>query len=415
MKKVLLVLKHEFITVVRRPSFILTLILVPVGALVFTFIISAISSGANGTNNNDIVSSLIMPQQQPLPEGYVDQAGLIKLTLPDTASHLQSFSTEVDAQQALASGKISAYYVLPADYIQSGTLSYVRPDFNPLGSTDRSSAFDNLLSYNLTSGNKDLNNRVANPLNVQSEYLSPQPQRNPDEALTFFLPYAVTMLFYIVILTSSSLMLSSVNTEKQNRVLEILATSITPTQMLTGKIIALGLAGLVQTLVWSGIGFLALRLGGQTSSVSVAFQLPISILVWGVVFFLLGYAVYASLMAGIGALVTNLREASQVTTIVIIPLVLPLLLLQIMVTDPNGTTSLILSLFPLTAPVAMMSRMAATQVPIWQILLAVVLLLGFAYLIIRSVAGLFRAQTLLSGQSFNVKTYLMALMGKTAQ
>jgi ABC-2 type transport system permease protein len=415
MKKVLLVLKHEFITVVRRPSFILTLILVPVGALVFTFIISAISSGANGTNNNDIVSSLIMPQQQPLPEGYVDQAGLIKLTLPDTASHLQSFSTEADAQQALASGKISAYYVLPADYIQSGNLSYVRPDFNPLGSTQRSSAFDDLLSYNLTSGDENLNNRIANPLNIQAEYLSPQPQRNPDEALTFFLPYAVTMLFYIVILTSSSLMLSSVNTEKQNRVLEILATSITPTQMLTGKIIALGLAGLVQTLVWSGIGFFALRLGGQTSSVSVAFQLPISILVWGVVFFLLGYAVYASLMAGIGALVTNLREASQVTTIVIIPLVLPLLLLQIMVTDPNGTTSLILSLFPLTAPVAMMSRMAATQVPIWQILLAVVLLLGFAYLIIRSVAGLFRAQTLLSGQSFNVKTYLMALMGKTAQ
>ena len=94
---------------------------------------------------------------------------------------------------------------------------------------------------------------------------------------------------------------------------------------------------------------------------------------------------------------------------------LPLFLLQIIVSDPNGTTALILSLFPLTAPVAMMSRMAATQVPVWQILLAVLLLMGFAYLIIRSVAGLFRAQTLLSGQAFNLKTYFMALLGRTAQ
>jgi len=415
MKKVLLVLKHEFITVVMRPSFILTLLLVPVGALVFTFIISTLSGSTSGSSNNNIISSLIMPQQQQLPEGYVDEAGLIRLTLPDATSQLRAFSSENDAKQALASGEISAYYILPADYIQSGSLIYVRPDFNPLGSTQRSSAFEDLISYNLTSGNTDLNNRISDPLNVQAEYLSPQPQRNPDEALTFFLPYAVTMIFYIVILTSSSLMLSSVNTEKQNRVIEILTTSITPTQMLTGKIIALGLAGLVQTLTWSGIGFLALRLGGQSSNLSIAFQLPASILLWGVVFFLLGYAVYASLMAGIGALVSNLREASQVTTIIIIPLMLPLFLLQIIVSNPNGTTALILSLFPLTAPVAMMSRMAATQVPVWQILLAVLLLVGFAYLIIRSVAGLFRAQTLLSGQSFNAKTYFMALLGKAVQ
>ena len=411
MNKVLLVLKHEFITVVTRPSFILTLILVPVGALFFTFLISAISNSANGNSNNDIISSLIMPQQQSLPEGYVDEAGLITMQPPDSTDHLQAFSTEADAKQALAAGKISAYYVLPADYIQSGDLFYVRPDFNPLGSTDRSGAFEDLLSYNLTSGNEDLSMRIADPLNIQTEYLSPQPQRNPDEALTFFLPYAVTMLFYIVILTSSSLMLSSVNTEKQNRVLEILSTSITPTQMLTGKIIALGLAGLVQTLTWSGIGFLALRLNGQSSGMSIAFQLPPSILVWGVVFFLLGYAVYASLMAGIGALVTNLREASQVTTIIILPLVLPLILLQMIVSDPNGATAMVLSLFPLTAPVAMMSRMAATQVPAWQILLAALLLLGFAYLIIRSVAKLFRAQTLLSGQAFSLKVFFRALLG----
>jgi ABC-2 type transport system permease protein len=221
------------------------------------------------------------------------------------------------------------------------------------------------------------------------------------------------MIFYIVILGSSSLMLNSVTNEKTNRIMEILMTSIKPMQILTGKILALGVIGLLQTIVWSGSGFLLLRFSGRTMNVSQAFQLPLSILVWGILFFLCGYALYASIMAGVGAMVPNLREASQATTLVIIPLVIPMALISVIVESPNGALATIFSLFPLTAPVTMMTRLAAGNVPFWQPIFSILLLIGSSYFVIRSVSGLFHAQNLLSGQEFKVKYFIKALFGHT--
>jgi len=254
--------------------------------------------------------------------------------------------------------------------------------------------------------------RVQDPLNVEEVSLSEAPQRSSSNPLTFFLPYIVTFLFYIVILTSSSLLLNNISGEKQNRMMEILMTSVTPSQMLTGKIIALGLVGLLQTVVWSGSGYLMLLFSGKQFALGDAFILPPSILIWGILFFLLGYAVYASLMAGLGALVPNIREASQITTVIIIPLIIPLMFISSLIQAPDGPLSVVLSLFPLTSPVTMMTRLAATTVPFWQTALAAVLLAGTAFLLIKSVARMFRAQNLLSGQSINTKAFFAALLGK---
>jgi ABC-2 type transport system permease protein len=182
--------------------------------------------------------------------------------------------------------------------------------------------------------------------------------------------------------------------------------------MLTGKIIALGIAGLIQTIVWSGSGLLLLRFSTQNLALADAFQLPTSILFWGILFFIFGYAVYASLMAGVGALVPSMREASQLTTVVIIPLIIPLMFISLLIQTPNSTLSIVLSLFPLTSPVAMMTRLAATQVPLWQLGISLVLLALTAVYLIRTSAGLFRAQNLLSGKSMSAKGFIQAMLGK---
>jgi len=131
-----------------------------------------------------------------------------------------------------------------------------------------------------------------------------------------------------------------------------------------------------------------------------------------VLFFLLGYALYGSLMAGLGALVPNLREAGQATTVVILPMMVPLLLINNLINDPNGTLSVGLSLFPFTSPVTMMTRLAATEVPVWQPILAAVLLMGTVLLVVRAVAGMFRAQNLLSGQTFKLGIFVKELFGR---
>jgi ABC-2 type transport system permease protein len=189
--------------------------------------------------------------------------------------------------------------------------------------------------------------------------------------------------------------------------------SVTPRQLLTGKIIGLGLVGLLQTIIWVGTGRILLAQSGSVFSLSSAFQLPASFLIWAVIFFLLGYTVYASLMAGLGALVPNMREASQATILVIFPLIIPIFLLSILINDPNGMLAVILSLFPLTSPVTMMLRLSAISVPFWQTLLSAGLLVATDILVLRSVAHMFHAQTLLSGQTFSRKLFIDALLGRS--
>jgi ABC-2 type transport system permease protein len=410
MKKTLLVLQNELRRVVGRRSFILTLVLVPLVAVGVYVVANMLGGDSSGNAVGDIFA-----QDEPavVMEGIVDQGGIVQEIPADVDNVLQAYPDYAAAEAALGNGEISAFYVISPDYLETGQVAYYRPDYNPMSEATQSGAFESTLTYNLLNGDEQLAGMIDNPLaNLERRYLSSGPQRDPGDMLTFFLPYAVTMLFYIIIFSSASLMLNSITDEKQNRVIEILMTSVTPTQLLTGKIIALGLVGLLQTLVWAGTGYAFLRLGGTVLNISEAFQLPLSILLWGIVFFLLGYGIYASLMAGIGALVPNLREASQATIIIVIPLVIPLTLISILSQDPNGTISTVLSMFPLTAPVAMMTRMSATTVPLWQILLTLVLLFATAALIIRSVAGMFRAQNLLSGRSFSLKVFARALFGR---
>jgi ABC-2 type transport system permease protein len=96
----------------------------------------------------------------------------------------------------------------------------------------------------------------------------------------------------------------------------------------------------------------------------------------------------------------------------IIPLIIPLMFMNSLVSDSNGGIAVGLSLFPLTSPVAMMARLAAGTVPVWQILLSAAILAVTALFIIRAVAGMFRAQTLLTGQSFKLRNFVLALAGK---
>jgi ABC-2 type transport system permease protein len=410
MKKTFLILRHEIITILSRPSFLFAMFGIPIiGSMLFV----AAAQLNKGNPAQNVITQLISSPTTTQAEGYVDLGGIIK-EIPTSVKPglLIAYPDETSASQALAKGEISAYYVIPQDYIQSGEITNIRSNFNPLVGSGQFSLLEWILQVNLLGGNTQLATLLNGPTQLTKVPLSPTPQRDENNMLTFFLPYAVTMLFYIIILSAASLLLSSVAKEKENRMMEILLVSVTPRQLLTGKIVALGLLGLTQTIVWVGTGRILLARSGTTFNLPIAFQLPPSFLIWGVVFFLLGYAVYASLMAGLGALVPNLREATQATIVVIFPLIIPIFLLSILINDPNGMLATILSLFPLTAPVAMMTRLSAGNVPLWQTSLSAILLAVTAVLVVRSVARMFRAQTILSGQPFSRKLFFSTLLGR---
>lgn len=414
MNKTMTVLKNEVITLLSRPSFWLTTFGIPI----FAWLIFGVVGRINQNNSTvSLISGIFGGPAETRPDGYVDLAGVIKNIPPAVpAGKLLSFADESAARLAMEQSGIAAFYIIPQDYLKSGELYFIRPDFNPLASASGQSAlFQWVLQVNLLGGDVALASLMNGPLKVQEVALVPSSQPNLDQTnpMSFLLPYGVTLLFYFLIMGSSSLLLSNVSKEKENRVMESLLTSLNPTQLLTGKIIGLGLVGLLQTVLWLGTGYGLVNLSGSVFSLPFPIHIPGSMVLWGVIFFILGYAVYASLMAGLGALAPNLREASQVTIVIMIPLIVPLFFSSsVFVTDPNGPIATTLSIFPLSAPVAMMARLASGGVPNWQLLLTGFLLAVTAVLIVRAVAGMFRAQSLLSGQPIKVKNYLTSLWGR---
>jgi ABC-2 type transport system permease protein len=128
-----------------------------------------------------------------------------------------------------------------------------------------------------------------------------------------------------------------------------------------------------------------------------------------VIYFVLGFFIYASLMAGLGALMPGSREAAQYTFFIILPLIIPMYVSTALLYEPNGALAVILSLIPFTSPVVMVMRITATDVPLYQIIAGIVLLAVTVVIVINVVARLFRAQSLLSGSKPSIKDIVLAL------
>jgi ABC-2 type transport system permease protein len=409
MKNMLSVLKTEFINTITRRSFLLTLILVPLVPALILGVVSLIGGDDDGGGN------IFQPEPpSQIADGYIDQAGIIE-EIPEWVGEdrLVGFASESEARQAASQGEIDGYYLIPSDFIQTGNIRYMSPNFSPLTALDSSWTITTSIDYNLVGADPMRLQAFQNPVQVTRIDLAPEEeQRDESSILAFYLPYGITMLFYVLIITTASLMLNSVAKEKENRVMEILLSSITPRQLLTGKILGLGLVGLLQTSLWLGTAVLLLQLGGRTLNIPPSLIPPPQILIWGIIFFILGYLIYATIMAGVGALIPNIKEASQATFYVILPLLIPLVMVSVLIEEPNAPVAVILSLIPFTAPNTIMTRMATTSVPLWQLLVAIGLMILTIVFLIRGVAGMFRAQLLLTGKKFKIGTFIKALFGK---
>jgi ABC-2 type transport system permease protein len=214
-------------------------------------------------------------------------------------------------------------------------------------------------------------------------------------------------------MASGNLLFGSLGREKEDRALEVVLLSVRPRWLLAGKLVGLGLAGLLQTAAWVAAVFILFSVGGNTLGLPPGLRLPVGFLTWSLVFFLGGYVMYASLMAGAGALVPRLKEAGGANFIAMAPLMIGYVVG--LVASFTGTThvglSVGLSLFPLTAPVLMVMRLTEGGVPAWQMWLSAGLTFATAYFLFRAVAAMFTAQILLSGQPFSFLRYLGALAG----
>jgi len=150
---------------------------------------------------------------------------------------------------------------------------------------------------------------------------------------------------------------------------------------------------------------LILDRGAEWLNVS-AYTFPPGFILWAALFLLLGFLLYASVMAAAGTVATNAREGGQVTWLLIIPLVPTLMFATAFFEEPNGTLPLVLSLFPFSAPSAMVTRLAITEVPLWQPIVSLLGLAGTTYVMVSLSARFFRAGNLLSQSTFDWRRFV---------
>jgi ABC-2 type transport system permease protein len=411
--KTWLVFRREVTYMLSRRSFQLTAFGIPLISMGIFLVVGLVNRSAPTM----LTELQIVPTiENSQVEGYVDKSGLIQF-FPEgeESTSLIAFPDEDAAESAMQAGDISAYYIIPANYIATGEIIYVQPSFNPLRELRHNSQIHHLLQFNLLRGNSQLDNLLETPFKLNTIVLEPTQQTDRSNPWTIFLPYSVMFMYYILILMSASFLVTSLAKERENYLLEIIMVSVSPNQLLAGKIIGLGLIGLLINFLWVGTGLLLLRLGGGRLSLPQEFQLSGSLLVWGILFFLLGYLIYASLMSALGVMLPNMREISQATFILLIPMLIPIMFVGSLVEQPNGWLAVVFSLFPFTSPVAMMMRLTVTQVPLWQIVLSLLLLVGASVLTVRAVAGIFRAQTMFAGSSKPWRYLLFQLFGLNAK
>ncbi len=228
----------------------------------------------------------------------------------------------------------------------------------------------------------------------------------------FALPFAVMFVLFFVITMTGGYMLQSVTKEKENRTAEVLLLSIRPRDLMLGKVLGLGAVALAQMAIWLGGGLAVMSGGLAIASIAVGQALQPSFILLAVVYFLLGYLLYASLLGAVGALAPTAREGAQFTFIIILPLLVPFYLNSAFTNDPNGALATVLSLIPFTAPTAMMARLSVVAVPAWQIALSLAGLAITTYLLVLLAARFFRADTLLSNASLNWGRFVSEMRGR---
>lgn len=401
-EKTFIVARHEFLKTIKRKEFLFMTFFLPI-LFAGISVLPAVVSGMSPTEDQKV--------------GYIDMTG--SLGFPESIQS-KGFSLEPseaktsvvefvmyrdisDARQALQAGQISSYLVIHEDFLKTGTIElYSLEKEASMQNFELSAELSNIVITSLLKDKVDelTLNRVRDPVNIKfynvGESGESSEQGIADIFASFGLPFLTAFLLFFSIFSSSGFLLRGVAEEKENRIIEILLSSATPFEILTGKIFGLGAVGLLQVVIWLA----AITLGsGYALTVKIE---PITLFL-AIIYFIFGFLFFASVMAGIGAVTSSLQESQQIAGIFTFVAAFPLIFMQMIVTNPDSLFSVFLSLFPISSPVAMLARMGTTSVPLYQILASIFILLISVYVVILLSSRLFRTYLLMYGKRPKVK------------
>jgi len=382
---------HEYKRNVFKKSFLLTLLSIPLMVTI-------------GVGSGFVMVSL---QNNDLPVGYIDQAGIFDNPVSAPLSEGEDpvefipFQTEDEALAALQAKELQAFYILPDDYHETRQIEIV---YTKKPGSNANRQWYDFLQINLLSDQPaDIAYRTAAGTDVSVRSLDGK-RTVADSGPTFgnLMPLFITMAFLALILMSSGYLMGAVAEEKENRTMEIVVTSVSPMQLIGGKLFGIVAIGLTVLVAWTLIvilGVFAARLMGIVWFQNLGMD-------WGMVLSIAAiavpaYALIGALMITIGTMVTSTQEGQSFSSIFIIFHMIPLYVSFAFLENPAGSVAVTLSLLPFTSLMTIAMRSLFYSVPTWQIAVSVGVQTVFALGAVWLASRAFRLGMLRYGQKLN--------------
>lgn len=406
MNRILTVITREYLERVRSKSFVIGTVLGP--ALMSLFIVIPMLTADKGGDDQRTIAVIDQGGgvRGPLADALAED-GRKGLTLEPMAVGPDGIDAAIAGLRSMiVDGSVHSGLVIPSDFVETGKASFynksvsslvvrdeqLRPALNRVLREERfkrAQVPDSLFSY--LAGRTDL---------ASISVTAGGGEEAQDESVSFGMAFVLIMIIYMMVLMYGTHTLTAVIEEKSSRMVEVLLASVSPGDLMLGKVIGIGLAGLTQFGIWAA-AFFALSQRGVTLgefSFDVGFLTPV-ILVSFVMFFLLGFFLYATLYAGVGAMCNTVQDSQQFQFPLSMGLVIPMMMLMAVTRSPNSTLATVLSLVPLFSPVLMFVRVCMETPPFWQIALSWVLMALAIWGSARAAGKLFRVGILMYGQA----------------
>jgi len=368
MNKTYLIFKHEFLQTIKKVSFIIMTLIVPVLALLGIGIF------------NLVMTSSEPPEKIIQAVGYVDEVGIFDDQIVQGLIKLVPFASREDATQALVRKEITEYIIIPSDYTSSGTIQRYTLEGELITPPITVAMIKSFLTGNLLKDkvSPDIVALIVSPLNLEVTRLNEEGGIVLEQSSiginigNVIIPGVFSLLLGLALMFGATSLISGLGEEKESRLIEVLFSSVSVRQLLISKVLALGTAGLLQVLVWLIsapllLGLASSSFGGFMSEI----QIPVNFLILGIIYFILGYLLFAVLSIGIGAISSNAREGGQLSLFYTLTSFAPLWFSSLLFALPDSSIWVVLTIFPVTAPVQTMLRLGVSDIPLWQIMTSI--------------------------------------------
>lgn len=423
MRKVRTIAGFELFSTLRRPAYLITTFGMPLillfyagfGVLMTGMMVRSETEKERVYGVVDRSALLALTEETrsgpvELPAELEDAVGgrtgeVFEKAAAERGAAFRPYSDEASARAALDAGALTGYYVIAADYMDTGTVSLVLPSDADWKERGARGALERMLRDRLLEDIDDttLSARIQTPIagvEQRSAEVGGEEIERPKgaRAAAVIIPIAFAMLLFIALAMSTGYLMQGTAAEKENKVVDVLLSAAAPNEILFGKLLGLGGAGLLQISVWFSMIVIA-AYGFAATIASYGIVVPWRALAVAPPFFAAAYFFTGALILGTGSLGKNLKEVQQFGMIWSLASALPLMMMGVLISDPHGTVGKIMTWIPFSAPVTVVLRLSLGPegVAWWEIAGAFAVMIAATWLGLEIGARLFRVGLLLSG------------------